>query len=44
MFLYSTLFGTANVSPVLLLEANSKYLLQIQAVSLGFSDLRDNFF
>ena len=26
----------ANGSPVLLLEANSKYLLNIQAISLGF--------
>ena len=30
----------ANDSPVLLLEANSKYLLNIQAISLGLVALR----
>ena len=36
----------ANDSPVLLLEANSKYLLNIQALSLGLValDLHDNLF
>ena len=40
MFLYSTLFGTANDSPVLLLEATSKYLLNIHAISLGLVAFR----
>ena len=35
----------ANDSPVLLLKANSKYLLNIQAISLGLVALRhDNLF
>ena len=39
MFLYLTVFGITNDSPVLLLEANSKYLLNIQAID-GALDIR----
>ena len=35
MFLYSSISGTADDTPVLLLEAYSKYLLNLQAIPLG---------
>ena len=36
MFLYSSISGTADDTPVLLLEAYLKYLLNMQAIPLGF--------
>ena len=35
MFYYSSISGTADDTPVLLLEAYSKYLLNMRAIPLG---------
>ena len=46
MFLYSLISGTADDSPVLLLEATFKKLVNMQAISSGLVHLHlhDNFY